>query len=197
MLSLLKRIFATKKAPAHRPKSAWEAFLEEPMPPPVDFASLGEKLVSDLPRCTAKVLIAGLGYGDKHYSGDVVADTCLLLPWAKHHASAVLSSDNETQAARQILPTWLQGADLSNPLLSCLTPPFRAVLHNYAPDFVTKQIAKVYCYECQLFVSDIVIDRFNRRNDGWFDWVTIEWHCRAGHLLRHEDSGSRIIRRRR
>lgn len=200
MLSRIKKFFAPKKAPARLPENAFARYLAALVPPESsrgDLTSLCGKLLSALPQCTAKVLIAGPSYGDKTYKGEVIADTSRLLPWAEHHAGRVFSSDDERQAAREILPTWLKGADLSNPIPSSPTEPFRSNLRQYADNFVTKHIAEVFCYECRRLVAEVSVDYINPRNDGGFHWRTTEWHCSEGHLLHQEDHGARFIRRRR
>ena len=209
MFSLIKKFFAPKKASERLPENAFarylgdgdfKAYLAAPLPPdspPRDLRKLCGELLSALPQCTAKVLIAGPSYGDKHYKGDVIADTSRLLPWAEYHGGRVISSDDREQAAREILPTWLKGADLSNPTPALPTEPFRSNLRRYADHFITKNIAEVFCYECRRLVAEVSVDYINPRNDGGFHWRTTEWHCSEGHLLHQEDHGARIIRRRK
>ena len=188
----LKKILPEK--PKAAPISFMDSLLASPPRPEVDLEKLGAELLDKLPRCTARVVITGPSYGDKHFMGDVVADSRRLLPWAWRHG--VIYSDDQKQAARQVLPAWLKGADRSNITPSHVTAPFRAILRDYAETFVKKRIAKVFCNECRAFISDVTVDRINPRNDGVFDWHTVMWHCPAGHLLHREDLGYRVFHRR-
>ena len=189
---LLKKILPEK--PKAASVSIMDTWLASPPRPEVDLEKLGAELLDKLPRCTARVVITGPSYGDKHFMGDVVADSRRLFSWARRHG--VIYSIDEKQAAREVLPAWLKGADRSNITPSHVTAPFREILRDYAEDFVKKKIAKVFCNECRAFIRDVTVDRVNQRNDGVFDWHTVMWHCPAGHVLRREDLGYRIIRRR-
>ena len=188
----LKRVFPDKRRAAS--VSIMDTWLASPPRPEVDLEKLGAELLDKLPRCTARVVITGPSYGDKHFMGDVVADSRRLFSWARRHG--VIYSIDEKQAAREVLPAWLKGADRSNITPSHVTAPFRAILRDYAEDFVKKKIAKVFCNECRAFISDVTVDRINPRNDGVFDWHTVMWHCPAGHLLHREDLGYRVFHRR-
>ena len=185
---LLKKILPVKQKAA--PGSIMDSLMASPRGPVVDLDKLGAELLDKLPRCTARVVIAG----DEHFTGDVVADSRRLFSWARRHG--VIYSIDEKQAAREVLPAWLKGADRSNITPSHVTAPFRAILRDYAETFVTKKIAKVFCNECRAFISDVTVDRINPRNDGVFDWHTVMWHCPAGHLLHREDLGYRVFHRR-
>lgn len=159
---------------------------------PADIEELAARLLHSLPRCTSRVVVASPGYGDPRYRADIVADTASLLPWAEHQVRAVLGSVDEVQAAREALPLWLRGADLSNAAVSRVAGPFVALLRPYAKDFISKSIAQALCRECRRFVGEVSFNSFNERNgDGWSWWIA-EWHCASGHLLYREDHGLRV-----
>lgn len=164
----------------------WPAFFDRRnCGPSVDLAKLGAELVTALPRCSAKVLVAGPSYEEnKYFKGDVIADTAAFLPWAVERAgSGSLSSNKEYQAAIEILPAWLGSADLANASPTLVTPPFQAVLRDYAHILAAKHIAQVHCTECGHLVSAAIKQDLNSRNSWAFQWATKDWHCPSGHLL--------------
>lgn len=205
MLGFVKRLIGRNDpAPTIPPVLDWwdkdffAGSLAAPKPPSRDLTKLCDELLSALPRCTAKVVVAGPSYYDnKHHMGDVIADTAALLLWAEKRAEpGLIFSDDAKQAAMKILPVWLRDADLANPTLSMVTAPFREFLNDWSCDLIEKKIALVHCPECRYLVSDVDIQHLNPRNDGVFDWTTYEWRCSAGHLLRSEEFGMRLFCRR-
>lgn len=164
MRGFIKRILGTKVAP------------------PFDIEKAVGQYLLELPRCPAKVIIAGPCYKDPHYLGEVIVDAAGLLPWTEHHASAV-SGFGKTEAARQALPIWLRGADGNDPGPAALPPLFVEVLRPYALDFINKEIAEVICPECHTIVTEIERLKFDEGRIVDWSWWTEEWRCSQGHLL--------------
>jgi len=156
----------------------------------------GEELLRALPQCTAKILIAGPSYGDKPYTGDVIADTVALLLWAEEHAARQSYRDDDSEAARRVLPDWLKNADLTMQSPTLVIPPFHDLLSNYAHVMVARKIAQVFCPDCRGLVEvpmaadmgGIGITKATIR-------ASLIWHCPAGHVLRRweGDDQSRVV----
>ena len=154
---------------------------------PFDIEKAVGQMLLKMPRCSAALVVAGPGYSDVNYNGDVIVDAAGLLPWAEHHADALWSSNNYEQAARKALPVWLRGADLSNMQPTLLSQPFIDVLRPYVLDFFNKGIAAVHCRECQRSYREVRMNKFNEKKTGSWSYWTDEWRCEHGHLLYHED----------
>ncbi len=200
MLKLIKKFFSLREATA--PPSGedfWSQFLGKVSEgPPVDFVKIGEELLSELPRCTAQVVIAGPSYGDMHYTGDVVVEAATLSTWAEDLAGLGRSfSDDKQTAAFKIFPLWLKGADLTNSSPSIVTAPFQRCLSGYALDFVMKKIARMHCPECDHFVSDVNTEMHEMEHDGVFQWFMHEWRCPAGHLMYRKKDGISVYSRKK
>lgn len=159
----------------------------------VECEKRSQELLQVLPRGTASVVIAGPSYGDKHHTGDVIADSAGLLPWALHQAS----NGGDTDAARRTLPLWLMGADLSNPEPSMANELFHTVWRGFAGDFIDKGFARAWCPECNQFVSNIKNDMHKLGHDGVFHWFMDEWHCPAGHLIYRKKEGISVYSRKK
>jgi len=118
-----------------------------------------EKAVSEyllrLPQCNKDVVIVSPKYGEKHFICEIVVAAKDLLPWTERHAVTVSSSNKEEQAARQALPLWLRCADSSNKCASYVPHFMFKVLRLYVQNFINEGIARVFCFECQSFVSDL------------------------------------------
>lgn len=156
-------------------------------PPSFDIEKVVGRYLLNLPPCSAKIVVASPKYGDQHYRCELIVDADGLLPWAEHHAQAVWSSDQEEQAARQALPVWLRGANLSDPALTYVPTYFVEVLRPYALNFINEGISEVFCPVCRQVVEDIVMKKLNERREGTWSWWTDEWYCPKGHLLYRED----------
>lgn len=163
-------------------------FLHRNDPPPFDTEKAVGKYLLEMPRCTARVVVASPRYDDKHYYGEIIVDAEGLLPWSEHHATAAWSSRRDEQAARQALPIWLRGADRSDRTPTYPPEPFIAVLEPYTLDFIQKGIAEIICLECGGIPCDVTRNKSNERSAGrsWH-WWTDDWRCEQGHLIYHED----------
>lgn len=156
-------------------------------PPPFDLEKAVGNYLLNLQKCSSKVVVISPKYGDRNYKCDVIVDADGLLPWAKHHAEAVWSGNQEEQAARLALPLWLQGADPKNQAPSYVPPYFISVLRPYTLDFINKGIAEIACPECNGIVADVKMKKLNEKREGTWSFWTDEWYCPKGHLLYRED----------
>jgi hypothetical protein len=159
-----------------------------------------EKAVSEyllrMPQCNEDVVIVSPKYGEKHFTCEIVVAANDLLPWADHHADAVWSSNKEEQAARQALPLWLRCADSSNKCASYVPHFMFKVLRLYVHNFINEGIARVFCFECQSFVSDLNRKKINEKQSGDWSWWTDVWTCPQGHQLYYEEHKLHIYRLR-
>lgn len=157
-------------------------------PPPFDYEKAVGKYLLEMPRCTARVVVASPRYDNTHYFGEIIVDAEGMLPWAEHHATAVWSSCHNEHAARLALPIWLRGADKADRTPTYPPEPFIAVMGPYTLDFIQKGIAEAICLECGGIPCDLSRARSNERNAGrsWC-WWTDDWRCEHGHLIYHED----------
>jgi hypothetical protein len=139
-----------------------------------------------LPRCPARVAIAGPRYDPKHYIGEIIANPQSLLPWAENHAVGVWSSNGLEQAARKALPIWLRGADMSQNEVAYLPEPFFQVLNHYVDTQIRSGTAIAHCPECNRDIPELVMEQLEKRMEGlWHCW-TAEWRCDRGHLIYRE-----------
>jgi len=147
---------------------------------------VGEYLL-ELSRCNKDVMIVSPEYGEIHFTCEIVVAAKDLLPWAEHHADAVWCSNQENQAARKALPLWLRGAESSNNDASHVPHFMYDVLRPYVLNFVEEGITRIFCLECQSFVSDVQMETLNESRLGdWVSWTDV-WKCPQGHQLYYEE----------
>lgn len=143
------------------------------------------KMLLNLPTCSARVAIASPAYDPEHYRCDVTMDPHELASWAKRHAEGVVGFGPE-QAARQALPIWLRGADMSD-MRTTYVPGFASLIRPYIADFMEDANVRVYCTECSADVDDVVTQKVDQKTHGHWSWWTDVWTCPKGHEFHREE----------
>lgn len=153
-----------------------------------------QRLYRSLPKCTARLLVAGPAYKDDEYFGDVLVDANALRPWATRHAEGSYCSDPERQAAAETLPIWLRSYDALDEQPAKLPISMLENLRPYIPAFFDMGIATIYCEKCQHSYSDMV-QEIRRVDEGpTHRDATHEWFCLKGHLLYRYRSHTHLVR---
>lgn len=161
-------------------------------PPAFNVDEAVGRYLLDLPRCPAEVVVCSPKYDPKHYWGEVIADAKALLPWAEHHASAVMSLYGPHQAARFALPIWLRGTEPGGDP-AYLPEPFVSVVSPYRHDFIEKGIARVTCSRCSRTVTRVGMQKLDKVMIGATTRYTEEWRCDEGHLIYRENHEIRFF----
>ena len=153
--------------------------------PEYDFDKAVRDFLLTLPRCSKNLIIVSPDHGETDYTCKVVVDARSLLPWAEHEAESVTSSFIEEQVARISLPIWLRDYDEADTSYSEIHYYMYKVLRPYVSNFISENMAKVYCLECSSFVSDIKMEKKDEKGTQPWAWTDI-WSCPKGHRLYHE-----------
>ena len=137
-------------------------------------------------KCSRWILINGPAYADEGFIGSVFAEVPKLTEWMTRHADAVFSSNTAEQQAREYLPQWFRGADLTDESTTLLDRHQREVLQGDCLRFLWSDWAKVWCPTCKNFHS-----RIKEHDHGWVETGRItlrfdDWHCPEGHLINRE-----------
>lgn len=154
------------------------------------------RMYRSLPPASAVLLVAGPGFGEDDYVGDVLVDSHALRPWAQEQAEGSYVSDPELQAALEALPIWLRSANQRDETPTKVHPAIAQNLRAYIPDFFKMGIAKIHCPQCNGLVADMVQEKHNENSSPVRIDVTHEWYCLKGHLLRRVRSHTHLVRRK-
>ena len=160
-------------------------------------------------RCTRWILVRGpatglaggqadggsFNDGSRRNRGTVIVQAHSMLAWAEHHATAVWSSDQVEQAAREHLPTWLLEADNSDETVTIPDSAMLAVLGPYAENFLQNRWARCWCQECQIWYQSTVndVDRGTDHESG-LNQTVYRIRCPVGHLLEETYMNDQTIR---
>jgi len=164
--------------------------------PELDLEKAVGKYLLNLPRCHKNIVIVSPEYDKTHHTCEIIMSAETLLPWAEQHADAVWSTDQEVQAARNALPIWLRGFDTSTNTTSYVPHFIYKVLEPYILKFVNDGTAKIFCLECQSYITDVHMDKLDEKNIGGYSQWKDVWKCPQGHMLYQEEHEMHISTRR-
>lgn len=167
-------------------------WFREKQDPELAIRKLVEDFLLHYPQCGRDVVIASPEYVESHYACEVLVSAADLLPWATHHAETAWCSHEKKQAASKALPLWLCDADTSNNTASKIPHSMYEVLRPFISDFVDEESAKIFCFECQAFVSDVCRERRDENGCAIIATWTAVWTCPHGHQLYYEEHEIRM-----
>lgn len=155
-----------------------------------------DSVMRDLPRCSQSVITASPAYGDPHLKGDVIADTRKLLDWLEAATGESGYWSLQEKVARSALKTWLKAADTMNEVPTSIHSSMTAFLQSHTYEFVKSGIASVYCRQCELLWTEILMNTLNKRDEGPYSYWTDDWRCPRNHVLYYADRELHILRRK-
>jgi hypothetical protein len=165
--------------------------------PEFDIKKRVDEYLLKLPQCSRSVVVVCQKYQETHYRCEIEVAAEKLLPWAVNHSYTVSSTHLEEQAARIALPVWLSRKNSQENSSSYIPFLMHKVLRPYVLDFISDGIADVYCIECNSYVTDIYMQKLDKKKlGGWSSWSD-DWRCPVGHQLYHEEQELHFYRSHR
>jgi hypothetical protein len=144
-------------------------------------------------RCSKWIALRGPCVGSESHWGTLIVDAKRISGWAHGRANRTWTSCEADQAAKQLLPGWLENTDESDETVTILDRNMLSVLQPYDQDFIYMLAVRHWCPKCSELHDNVIIGDRDRELRGKTSRWTSEWYCLKGHLVHAENNQIRFF----